>query len=265
MTVMISPGLQNKLAANNSMKGILEPFIVNVYGGSTIPATAGAAELGTKLLTLTNASATAKVAQIMHVTPATAGTTGTWSVTVNGDQVTFTDDTTPTVKEVVEGLKAALDALVGGAVTTPACTIQTAKCHDKFTVTEDDTKLVITSASAGVPITVTSTCTGAGNTLTTTTSVADAYGLMFEAEGDVASGILELLSTMTASGTGLAAGTALYARVVGIDDTGVLSTTEPRIQCSVGTANADLILDTVSIKVSRTVTASSLSFTFPAS
>jgi len=51
------------------------------------------------------------------------------------------------------------------------------------------------------------------------------------------------------SGTITATGTASYYRFVGATDTGVASTTEPRIQGTVGTAVADLNLASVSLTV----------------
>lgn len=65
--------------------------------------------------------------------------------------------------------------------------------------------------------------------------------LHFEATGDIADGKLEKLATETWEGTVGAVGsnvTITYARLVAAGDTGALSTSEPRLQGTVGTTTA---------------------------
>lgn len=110
------------------------------------------------------------VAQITHVTPANVEVDDVFNITLSNDagesyEISFTA-TAATVKDVVEGLKAAADA-ASAAGSDP---------WDDVACTEDDTKLIITADTAGVPFTATtSTTDGGGNdTQTLVASVSTA-------------------------------------------------------------------------------------------
>lgn len=85
---------------------------------------------------------------------------------------------------------------------------------------------------------------GGGNTLLCTISVnSTGIGLSFDAAatgGNLAKNPAEVWS-----GNNVAGGTATFYRFVTAADTGVLSTTEPRLQGSIGLAAADMILSNV--------------------
>jgi len=265
--VSISTGLRNQLLGNKSIRDILRGGYLDVRSGPA-PATADAAVTGIQLVKIVRASLTSKVAQVMRITP-TAGTAAAavWNVTVNGDQVSFTDDGTPLATEICTGLTNLLDVLGGGAITTPAGTIQTDKCSARFTVTNNGSTIDITSSVAGVPIDVSSSVSGAGagtGTLITTTQTEDAYGISLEAYSDVASGIVEKLATEVWSGVAVATGTAGYVRYVADGDTGVLSTSKPRIQGVVSTSNAPFIISSVNVVLGTTQTMDTFQITFPA-
>ncbi len=109
------------------------------------------------------------VAQVTHVTPANVEINDVFKITLGDDagrsnQISHTAIAT-TVKDVVEGLKALADA-ARAAATAP---------WNAVTVTEDDTKVIITADAAGVPFYVgTATTDGGGantQTLTATASV----------------------------------------------------------------------------------------------
>lgn len=257
--ILISDGLKKEVLGEKSLRDILRGGHIKIYSGAA-PETANAAVTGTPLNKITRASLSAKVAQVMRVTP-TAGTANAadWKVTVNGDTVIFTDDGTPTAAEICTGLTALLNGLAGGALTTPAGVINTAKCDGKFTVTNNGTTIDITSAVAGVPIDVTSEVVNGGGTKgtgtnVTTTITADAYGISLEESSGIATGIIEKASAEVWSGLGLADGQAGYFRYVKDDDDGTLSTTQPRIQGVVSTANAPLIIKNINIYTGATTT-----------
>ncbi len=67
------------------------------------------------------------------------------------------------------------------------------------------------------------------------------------------------------SGVATATGTASYFRLVVNTDTGVLSTTEIRMQGTVGTSNADIDMSSVSIVSGATQTIDTWDLTMPAS
>lgn len=239
-----STGFRNQSLGNKVPRELLKDFVIKCYGGDGIPANADAAVLGTLLATLTISGATSKVAQVMRITPVTAGTTGTWSVTVGKDTVIFTDDGTPTAAEICTGLTNLLNVMAGGAITTPPGVLNTTN-DGIFTVTNNGTTIDITSAVAGVSIEVSSTCTGAGNTLTTSTQTDHRYGIRWEAYTDIASGILEKLASDTINGAFVANGTILYGRICADDDVGGLSTSLVRLQLTAAVANAELELSHV--------------------
>ena len=87
----------------------------------------------------------------------------------------------------------------------------------------------------------------AGTLLNTYSNNATATGITFETAA--ANGAISKKTSETWSGTSVAAGTASYYRLVAAGDTGVLSTTQPRIQGSVGLAGAELNLPTVTIVI----------------
>ena len=266
MSVINSTGLVDLMAASKSMKDAIGPFEIRVFGltgGTSVPATADAAEVGQLLARLTRTGTTTKVARAVTVTP-TAGTanTASWDVTINGVKISFTDDASPTATEICTGLYAAIRAAVGTTgVTTPACALNIPGLYGAVTVVNNTTYLTITAAVAGTPFTCVTGVSGAGagtGTLITVETVADAYGLQFEDYADVLAGVMELKAGMIPNGLGLVAGTnsAVYARLVGINDDGTLSTSQPRMQGLCGVTGADFNLSHTDITLGDPITCS---------
>ena len=252
MTTLISTGARNSMVHTNSLRDIFNRGCskIKIYSGS-IPATADAAETGTLLCTITNDGASVKAAQKIRFTP-TPGTANAavWSITLNGTTVSFTDDGSPQPAEICTGLYNAWRVASGAiAVTTPACTINNPDVYQKFTFTDNSGTLDIEAAVAGVAFDYSAAVSGAGAGTgswgTPTVVTADAYGLRFEAIADVASGILEKLTTQTWRGTNVATGVATHFRLVLDSDDGTLSTSQPRFQGGVSTANSQLNFDSV--------------------
>lgn len=271
--ISLSTGLRNKLQASKSLREILNRGCAKLiyYGGAAAPATADAAATGSQLIVFTNDSATVKAKQKIRFTP-TPGTANAaeWSITLNGTKVSFTDDGTPSVAEICTELYNAWRAASGAtAVTTPSCTINNPDVYQLFTLTDNTTSLDIESSTAGISFDYSAAVEGAGagtGSWATSEITADAYGIQFEAAADVSSGIMELLSTQTVSGLGLVAANAVYWRLVLDADDGTLSTTQDRIQGSIATANADIIMTgTTLVVVGATYTLDTLPITIPAS
>lgn len=87
-----------------------------------------------------------------------------------------------------------------------------------------------------------------GNTLLCTISVDDTgTGLTFDAPTD---GVLPKAAAETWEGTNAASGTATFYRFVLTGDTGALSTTEKRMQGSIGLAGADMNMTSVTLVAS---------------
>lgn len=84
-----------------------------------------------------------------------------------------------------------------------------------------------------------------GNTLLCTISVDDSgTGLTFDAP---TGGVLPKAAAETWEGTNAASGTATFYRFVLTGDTGALSTTEKRMQGSIGLAGADMNMTSVTL------------------
>lgn len=77
-------------------------------------------------------------------------------------------------------------------------------------------------------------------------------------------GTIERNSAEAAGSTAVATGTATFFRAVLTGDTGGLSTTEKRIQGTVGTSGADLIIGSTSITTSDIDTLANFSLSLPA-
>ena len=88
-----------------------------------------------------------------------------------------------------------------------------------------------------------------GNTLLMIIS-NDAAGTGIAMAAAPASGVLGKNSAETWRGVCVAAGTPTFYRFAGLTDSGLLSTTEKRMQGTIGTVNADLIFSNTAFTVS---------------
>jgi hypothetical protein len=93
------------------------------------------------------------------------------------------------------------------------------------------------------------------------TAGSETNGLEF---GTASSGEIEMSSSETWSGVGLADGTAGWFRFYGnATDAGGAATTYPRVDGSIGTSGADLNMSSTSISTGSTYTIDSFKFTLP--
>ena len=100
-----------------------------------------------------------------------------------------------------------------------------------------------------------------GTLLDTISNNATGTGITFASAA--AGGVITKTVAETWSGTSVAAGTATHFRVVGASDTGVLSTTQPRLQGLVATAGAELILPSTALLSATLYTIDNFSFSIP--
>ena len=250
-----STGLRNQKLHTWSWRDIFNRgcAVLKIYSGA-IPANADAAASGTLLCTITSDGAVAKAKQKIRFTPTPGSANGgVWGILLNNTLVTFTDDGSPSIAEICTGLYNALRVATGlVAVTTPACTINNPDIYQKFAFTDNATSLDVEAAVDGVAFDYAASVTGAGagtGAMAAAVITADAYGLRFENAADVTSGILEKLASQTWRGTNVAAGVASYFRLVLDADSGASSTTDPRVQGQVATANSDLNLKSVQFEI----------------
>lgn len=246
-----STGLRNQKLQSLSLRDIFNRgcAVLKIYAGA-IPANADAAVSGTLLCTITNDGAVAKSKQKIRFTPTVGSANGgVWGISLNGTLVTFTDDGSPTPTEICTGIYNAWRVASGlVAATTPAYTVNNPDVYQKFAFTDNTGTLDIESATAGVAFDYAASITGAGagtGSVAMAVVTADAYGLRFEDAADVTTGILEKLASQTWRGTNVTSGVASYFRLVLDADSGAASTTDPRIQGQISTANSDLNLKSV--------------------
>ncbi|MDD5533710.1 MAG: hypothetical protein WC279_11840 [Sulfurimonas sp.] len=100
----------------------------------------------------------------------------------------------------------------------------------------DDGAAEPSSANDAVP--------GGSTLLVTISNNSTGTGITFAAPS---SGIMQKTASETWSGVNASSGTAAWYRFIAIGDTGALSTTECRVQGSVGILNADLLLASTSL------------------
>lgn len=265
--IKISTGLRDLMLATKSLKKALDGGVIQYYQSSGgIPATADDPVTGTLLCTITDSSATTNTAKKkITITPTTAGTTGTWTVAINGLAVTFTDDGSPTVAEVCAGLSAAINVVMGQADgTTPKFKVSAGGEYGAVVAVDGATSFTVEAVSAGTLFDYSVAATGAGNSLAAVITLAAAYGLLFEADADATAGIVEKLASQTWSGKAAATGTVDYFRFVTYGDAGSSSTTLPRIQGNVATSGSDLNISSTAIAALATQTIDTFPITLPA-
>lgn len=102
---------------------------------------------------------------------------------------------------------------------------------------------------------------GAATLLSTISLNSTATGLSFEAAA--VNGTLSKLSAEVWSGTNVAGGTATFYRHIAPGDDGTLSTTQARIQGTIGTSGADMNLSSTTLSNGATQTIDYYSVTLP--
>jgi len=268
MAIKISTGLAKYLHGSGSMKKCFTGGRIDVYSGAP-PATADAAATGTLLYSIVNNAQIAKVKQKIRFTPVIGtATAGDWTITLNGIAFKFVGDGSVTIAEVCTGLYNLIRAGIRTtAITTPPGAITIPDVDGLFVLTDNGTSLDIEAATAGIPFSYASTVDGAGaGTATFGNSIiaADAYGLEFEALGDITAGEIEKLASQTWSGETVTDGTPGYYRLVTDPDNGSLSTSYPRLQGTVSTvAGSDMTISHGSVVAGETVTIDSAKFRLP--
>lgn len=255
--------IKETFGSGKSTREVLKDFIMWGFSG-TVPATADAAETGTRLVKFTLSGATVKAKQKIRITP-TVGTASAavWNVKLGGQDgvtVSITDDGTPTATEICTALYNALRVQTGVvAATTPAHTVNNPDVYQKFTFTDNTGTLDIEAATAGVSFEVSVSVSGAGagtGSIATSTITEHAYGFRWEAYSGIESGELERLSGDEWKGTFLADGVLTHGRIQSDDDTGILSTSAVRLQGLIAVANSEITVTHVDGVTGEEVSAS---------
>lgn len=91
-----------------------------------------------------------------------------------------------------------------------------------------------------------------GTLLCTVSNNSTGTGITFETAAS--GGVIAKKSSETWSGVNAASGTASYYRLVAAGDTGALSTTEARVQGTIGTGGTDMVLGSTALTSGATFT-----------
>ena len=256
MTEKYSTGLRDFMLGEGSFRKAMDDCVLKIFS-APIPADADAAQTGTLLCTITKAGATVdptefSVAKQALIDITVAAHPFTVIVAINGTDYTYTsvadDDSLLKTARKVSLMLSTIPEIEANALG------------------EANGKISIKSRIAGLTFTIAKGGGGGGGTATwaiTDNTIANSRcdALQF---GAPASGVIAK-AVETWQGDNVAGGVAAYFRLVRPNDTGALSTTELRVQGSVGLADADLNLPSVQFVLSAPTRINNFSITLPAS
>jgi hypothetical protein len=257
MALKYSTGLRNFLVGEGSLRKAFEDGVLNIYSGAA-PANADEAPTGVLLAKITKASgalavgarSTPKRYKVVIGSHA-EGQTFPFALTVDGvGPTTFTYTNTPDAGDAEAVAKAVARMLND----LPQLMAIAEGANGALYVQSRIDGLDFTLADAG----------GGTGTITSITQAEAASSVNSLRFGSAAAGALAKNADVW-SGVGLANGVAGYFRLVNSQDTGLLSTTDIRIQGTISTSGADLNMSSLNIALGATQTIDQFQLTFPAS
>ena len=267
MAQLYSTCLVNLLTGGRTLRSILDNFTIRILSGAA-PASADAAETGTLLCILSNASAYAAApgatAQpisddwffTVPVGP-TAGKSVKVAISVDGVNATYTygitgndgstGGTAPCLNRIANMITQALIPVEAMGFSGPA-----------------DTAVIVRPQVRGLGMTLVD---GGGDDTITPTHRQTATRPGTLQFGPPVAGLISKLAADAITGLNLATGVAGYFRIVQVGDTGLLDSAyiNVRIQGSVGTSGADMNFDSVQFNDGATSTLTGLSIQEPTS
>jgi hypothetical protein len=257
MALKLSTGLRNFLMGEGSLRKAFEDGILNIYSGAA-PAGADDAATGVLLAKITKASGAVVAGErstpqigLITIGSHNPGETFIVNVTVDGAGPTgYTFTNTPDAGGVAEVAMKVAEMLNDIPQLCPVAS-------------GSDGNIFVMSRLAGLAFTI-ANGGGTGTISALTSEVKAASALNSLKLANPASGVIQKNSDVW-SGVGLATGTAGYFRLVTTLDTGLLSTTELRIQGNVSTSGAELNLSNINITLGATQTIDTFQLTEPAS
>lgn len=256
MSVKYSIGAVNYRSGAQSTRKLLSDCVLDIYGG-TPAAAADDAVAATKLarITVGSGTVTSTMRSLAQTYTAVMGNrtnanTVKFAVTVDGvGPTTYTY----TFATAVDSSDAICARLVAKWLEESVPQIQ---CNPYGALS-----FAIKGKIDGLALTV---ADGSGTTAVTVTQLeaasrASIYTLQF---GPPTAGVISKTSDVW-SGVNLATGVATWFRFVLPTDDATLSTTQPRIQGTIGTSGADMIMANTTLTVSATTTIDTASITMP--
>jgi hypothetical protein len=255
MSLRYSTGYRNGLLQNRSFRELFNDGVIRIFSGSQ-PASADTGATGTLLVTITRAAGTFSVSVLsgrqtdwVDVTAGTA--TETYTITINGTTYTYTMAGGDDASAIARGLaKLVRDCHIVNALPSIRTTQK---------------GIVIEARCAGESYTVAVSTTASVGTISWASGYANSRlnGFLF---GSASAGVIGKESGYSWQGSAVVGGTAGWFRLSeNDDDYDADSTSAVRLDGSVGTSGADLIVGTATLTANGLVTIDTANFTNPSS
>jgi len=256
--LQLSTAARNRLLGTESLADIFADGVIKIFTG-TPPNSADDAETGTLLVTITRDSKTVATKQKVTFTVLNAVNDTEYSITLNGVEVVYKSSSSATLDEISAGLADLLKKACG----TPDANgsyIVNPKVYNEFTITDmsgGTGKITVEANTENKKFYFT-----AGGNMAIDTDVENYYGLHFSY--NPTDGTLSKDPGEIWSGVCVNSGIAGYFRFVTKDDDGSASPNFPRLQGTVGTANADMLVTSTTFSKGATQTVDFATITLPA-
>lgn len=257
MAFQFSTGLRQYLLGEGSVRKAFEDSIIKVFGG-TAPANADAAETGVLLCTVTKAS--------LAVTPGDRSTPRAYEIAISG---TITTGNVVSINVTVDGvgptaypytILAADDSRLKIAAKVARMLNDIAQIRAIPDIDDASGLIYVLGSIDGLNLTLADV---PGTCATTVTEKQAAVRTNCIQLANPVAGVIGKEAAVN-SGINVAAGTASHFRLILPSDTGVLSTTQVRLQGTVGISGTDWVLNSTNFAIGATTTVSEIAITIPA-
>jgi len=252
--ILLGTGLRNAVLGDKSLAQLLSGGVIRIYSGFP-PDSADSEATGTLLVTITNKGETSLSNKKVMLIPTVAEGVD-YSITLEGTTIVYTSQTGDTANTISNALLDKLNKLNGVAFDNGY--IHANGIYNNFNFSVDTSgNLIIESA---LPNTEFSLDVSSNLSLTELAQALPGLHLNYSA----VDGSISKLENETWMGKCVASGTAGYFRFEPFDDADDQNDTSMRIQGTVGTANADMIVTTTNFTNGSTQTIDSFTIIFPA-
>jgi len=255
--LMLSDAVRNKLLGSESLEDIFADSVIKIFTGYP-PSNANAAETGELLVTITRDGKTTATKQKMSIS-VTPVNNSYYTLILNGIEIKYLSGSSATVDDITAGIANALNLAQGNEVN--GVVINNPKLFDKFIITDVSNgsgEVTIEAKNLNERFTL-----EVGNNINISTLEENYYGLHFNS--NAIDGTIYKDDTELWTGKCLKNGTAGYFRLQKANDDGSENPDAVRLQGTVGTSNADMIVTSTQFHKDAMQTISSLSVSMPAS
>ena len=251
--ISLGTGLRNSLLGNKSLADLLNGGVIKIYSGFA-PTTADDAATGQLLVTITNNGETTPAKKRIMFEVVAADNTD-YTITLNKHLFTFTSGSSATKEQIIDGLKAAIDSVLGNVVNSTL--IETYNLYNVITTSLDaNHNLVIEAVNNNEDFIFSVSSNITSNIIS---NAAPGLHLSYL----VSDGTLTKVDSENWVGKCVASGTAGYFRFEPFGDDDTQNDGSMRIQGTVGTVNSDMLVTTTSFVENSTQTIDAFTLTLP--